>query len=160
MIHNGLRSHTDLRDELLLAGTLGDMEGVVGKLADRGWEQPAFHTANVRPELSWYRRHRTAEEESQATRGEGTSRGGGSPGAEARREAAITTGVKLRLEGAAGGESSNAEVARAALEKRAKKKADRKRRNANRAAGGSRRQRKAQQRQDNLQGGAQEALLG
>ena len=42
-LHNGLRTHPHLRDELLLARSLEEMASVSNRLEAAGWEQPNFH---------------------------------------------------------------------------------------------------------------------
>ena len=84
LLHHGLRTHTDLRDELLLAQSLEEMGHVVAKLDGAGWDMPNFHAgaaghatgASGRVEqldLSWYRRHRTAAEEGAGSVGDGNA---------------------------------------------------------------------------------------
>ena len=58
MLHNGWLQWPDLADELYVATDLAAVTAVVGRLAARGWVQPAFHTNGERQELSWYARRR------------------------------------------------------------------------------------------------------
>lgn len=110
MLHNGLRCHEHLRDELLCSNHIDDYRQIVEMLVNVGWEQPAFHTDQFRPELSWYSRYRYVGASESATVG-----------------ASSATELDTRAEGCA-----KEEIARLALEKRERKRADKKRRRNNR----------------------------
>ncbi|KAL3918225.1 MAG: hypothetical protein SGPRY_006099 [Prymnesium sp.] len=66
LLHNGLKSHTHLRDELLTCNTLPELRDLVRRLEVEEWEQPKFHTAGFKPEAAWYNRYRTYGEPTQA----------------------------------------------------------------------------------------------
>ena len=158
-LHNGLRTHTDLRDELLLASSLDELDGVVNKLEDTGWEQPMFHAegGGSRLDLSWYRRHRV---EVKGAGGEEAAMVDAKPSrvSSSGLRAALRRGgenggggdTTAPLAGDAGADARRDEVARIALERREKKNEERKRRNANRSKGGSRKQRSKAAKQQQL----------
>ncbi len=122
LLHNGLREHVDLRDELLVARSLDGMRAVVDRLAERRWHQPAFHTDGHRPDLSWYGRHQSVAVE--AADGDAAAGADGSDGGGAAAVAA-----------ARATEPSAEEVAKTALARRERKAMERKRRNRNRGQG-------------------------
>jgi tRNA-dihydrouridine synthase 1 len=110
-LHNGLREHADLRDELLVAGGLSEMGAVCERLAARGWRKPNFHAGDSGEEdhtVSWYSRHRTSEAEEEAA-------------------AAAATPPPPR---------TREEMEAHALEKRARKQAENRRRRSRRRKGG------------------------
>lgn len=80
MLHSGWQQWPDLADELYVSTTREEVAMVVRRLRKRGWSQPHFHTCHERPELSWYARHRTAEEGQQQQQrhhqGQGQGQGG------------------------------------------------------------------------------------
>jgi hypothetical protein len=99
LLHHGLRTHTHLRDELLVAPSLKEMSDVVGKLDGAGWDMPNFHAGVEqgsgasggrvqRLELSWYRRHRTAVADNAVTE---------APAAPATREEMEAAALQKRL---------------------------------------------------------------
>jgi tRNA-dihydrouridine synthase 1 len=107
LLHNGLRLHPEMRDELLITRTLTEMEDVTERLAAKGWEQPAFHTAHAQPDHSWYARHITAARQRSEQDAASDNAAGNSP-------------------------PSQEDVAAAALAKRERKKQERRQRNKNR----------------------------
>ena len=140
-LHNGLREHTDMRDELLLARTLPEMGSVVERMEAAGWTQPNFHAAAAgaaggeREEhagVSWYQRHPR------------TDLGAGDVGAASTRVGSARERDDLLVAQTEHGkpEQSREDIAAAALEKRAKKsKEKRQRRQRKREAGLTRKQR-------------------
>ena len=161
LLHEGLRTHVDLRDKLLVAGTLNEMRSVCTELKTAGWDQQRFHTPEARPAVSWYMRHRGPAgiagwgDRSQEDGAQAKVKGGKAVGAKGSK-VYVSSGLKAALSGGAlkGGADSGGdggvdgvdgearEAARsAALEKRARK--GRERRSRNRARGQSRKERKA-----------------
>ncbi|KAL1526426.1 hypothetical protein AB1Y20_015138 [Prymnesium parvum] len=63
MLHHGLRTHTELRDELLCANHPDELRQIVRRLSSSGWLQPQFHTPSYQPEISWYNRYRGASDD-------------------------------------------------------------------------------------------------
>lgn len=141
MLHHGLRSNPDLRDDLLVARTLPEMHGVVDRLAAARWEQPAFHTAHMRPELSWYARHMSepgmfgSREQHELQRRDGKGGGIANAASTSGKAAAASAAPAAKGDEAASEPESREAAAKAALARRDRKALERQRRNRNRGQG-------------------------
>lgn len=91
MLYSGLLEWPDLNDELYVATDLPSVARVIARLANRGWAQPAFHTDQERPGISWYARHRAPAAESD---GSSHSCNGGSSQSRSRTSA-VAAGAAL-----------------------------------------------------------------
>ncbi|EOD13099.1 hypothetical protein EMIHUDRAFT_437158 [Emiliania huxleyi CCMP1516] len=112
LLHAPLRHQPLLREDLLEATSLDDVEPVVERLAACSHHQPAFHTPRFDAAASWYWRHRTAAVSADGELGE-TRGAGGASSPESR---------------------SRAELEAAALERRDRRRREKKRRRRQRGA--------------------------
>ena len=154
MLHNGLRQHTELRDELLLAHTLEEMRSVLRKMEVAGWDMPNFHLEaglqegqEEQLDLSWYRRYRNPLDTSRL-HGDELRR---MSAADKADQAANRALARQNADGIMD-EPSRADMERAALEKREAKRRVRKTKNKRRSEAGSTRKERNRDRKQALMG--------
>ena len=131
-LHHGLKTHTHLRDELLVSNGVDELREVVHQLAACEWQQPAFHTPHYRAECAWYNRYRP---ELLAAAEEGAALPGAANLGRSGRLDSSGTVAGARFLGRSDFEAetiSKDELERRALEKRARKAALRKAKHSNR----------------------------
>jgi len=61
MLHFGLQSNPDLRDQTSSARSFQTYVAIARDLKSRGWTQPSFHQDDYSPLTSWYFRHRRSD---------------------------------------------------------------------------------------------------
>lgn len=61
MLHFGLQSNPELRDQTSSARSFQEYVAIASDLTSRGWTQPSFHHDGYSPLTSWYFRHRRSD---------------------------------------------------------------------------------------------------